>query len=190
MSLFSTKILSSREATASGKDGTIYILDNVACSKKKLKELFELVKGDIKGDVSVRHLASLAYKTLAKYHRNAVSCFSSCQTAITADKFFSKWQEGIEWYKRMEPIEQYVQNEIMPSHIGIYKAEERKQIEIRHLIDRVYAKALEKSSERKTEPARIKCFTSSAEKLLAFSKEFDEATLKKFNSKFKKYMST
>lgn len=188
MGLFVKKKVDPMQFEYSGSNGRVYILDEIRTNQSKLKELRRLVTNEFESDITVRELTAATYKTLVKYHNQAESCFEASRRAITADAFFKKWNQGIEIYQKMIPIEQHVYNGIMPSNIGMQHAESRKQIEIRRLVDRIYAKTLEKVSELSTEKARERCYRTAVNKLMAYSDEYDEATIKKIKQKFKKYI--
>lgn len=189
MGLFSKKFINPKEYTHSGTKGMIYLLDDVVYSQAKMKELRKLVMSDMEDDIHLKFLTTSTYNKIVSYYNTAESSFRSAASTNTVDTFFKKWSVGTEAYHSMIPIEKYIYNGIMSSSEGLEKANLRKQIEIRHLIDRVYAKALEKSSVAKTEAARKKCFTSAYSKLANFKSEFDEMSLKKLDKKFAKYLS-
>lgn len=188
MGLFSKKFIDPREYTTEGSYGMVYLYDNVVHSKKLQNELCFLLTQGGQTHKTLKQLSNSAYHTLLIYDHNADRCFSVCRTTDNPDTFFKRWQEGMEWYSYEIEIEKYVYNGIMPGAGSMRKAENRKQIEIRHLIDRVYAKASEKAAKAKTDRTFKKCYVSAYEKLSKYRIEFDQASKTKLLKKFSKYI--
>lgn len=158
MRLFFKKFINPKEYTESGSMGMIYLLEDVIHSQAKMKELRKLVMTDMKSNIQLKYLTVSTYNKIVGYYNIAEGSFKYAASTNVVDTFFKKWATGMAAYEAMIPIEKYIYNGIMPSSEGIENANKRKQIEIRHLIDRAYAKALEKSSFSKTEASRKNAF--------------------------------
>lgn len=189
MDLFrNKKYINPKEYTTEGSLGRVYLLDSVIYSQKLQNELCHYLTQGAQSYKTMKQLSYSAYHTIVSYDRNATKCFNKCMNTANPDTFFKYWDEAMQWYEYIAYIEKYVYNGIMPSDISIYKAQKRKQIEIRHLIDRAYSKASEKSHKMKNEKSIQKCFISVYNGLEKYHTEFDQATEVKLLKKFSKHL--
>lgn len=189
MGLFTKKkYINPKEYTTEGSLGMVYLLDSVVSSQRLQNELCHYLTHGAQSYKTMKQLSYSAYHTIASYNNNANKCLEKCKNTADPDTFFKYWKEAMQWYEYIAYIEKYVYNGIMPSNISIYKAQKRKQIEIRHLIDRAYKKAAEKAQKLKTEKATHKCFISAYENLVKYRSEFDQASEEKLTKKFAKHL--
>lgn len=182
------KYINPKEYTTEGSLGMVYLLDPVVSSQKLQDELCDYLTQGAQSHKTLKQLSYSAYHTIVTNDNNARKCFDKCKNTANPDTFFKYWEEAMQWYDYIAYIEKYVYNGIMPSNIAIYKAQNRKQIEIRHLIDRTYTKASEKASKAKTEKSFQKCYVSAYESLAKYRTEFDPASEDKLLKRFSKYI--
>lgn len=179
MAFFKSKTIDPAEYTIHSRDGSCtYIKDSLVNNKKKMEELRLLVCPSVpKRKATLRILVVSAKSILDTVSKHVDKFYQTAITTKDVEKFFESIAVIEQDFARMEGIEEYIYYGASPSAIKKNKLDNRLQIEIRHLIDRVYNDAKEK---RYPERAKKKAFSD----FKPYWEKMDGKSIKKLCSKF------
>lgn len=182
-SLFQSNFINPSEYTINSNNGSsTYIKDNVVKSSTLLTELCNLVCPQVNASKeNLKVIVRSAKSILDTTSKHADDFYGKAIKTNNISEFFKDIDTVKADYARMSEIEKYVYYGRSPSNIALHQLNERLQIEIRHLIDRAY-----------THSQTLKNTASAAKKQFAEFQEhlsvMDEQSIKKLNSKYKKFI--
>ncbi len=181
MPLFKPKYIPSSEYTIRSKDGSCtFIRGEYVHNKKALEDLRALVCPSVPAKkATLKILVASAKSILDTMHGHTEKLYKAALVTADAKKFFENMGAVQQDFERAAEIEKYVYYGAFPVSVSSSKFKERFQIEVRHLIDRAYKAAGEKTNPEK---AREKAYQG----FQPFLAQMDGKSLQKLNAKFGK----